>query len=116
MCTRPVCTVCRLRPCAINYHRDDRIFYRSKCELCLKDHSVKKLSKPLWQQQGYQKKNRCQRCGFHSNISQVFSVYVVDGNLRNITPPNLRTVCANCQILLSVTGEVWKNVDLISDF
>ena len=90
--------------------------YRNPALRQLKDQQIKKLTKPLWQQSGYQKKQRCERCGFQSRIAQVFAVYVIDGNLRNTTPPNLRTVCANCQIVLSVSGEGWRRADLVSDF
>lgn len=113
---RPVCTVCKLRPCAVNYHKEQTVYYRKRCELCLKKQNEKRLSKPLWQQSGYKKKHKCERCGFHSKVSQIFSVFTVDGNLRNTSPINLRTVCANCQILISVSGESWKNADLTSDF
>ena len=116
MTSRPVCQTCHLRPCAINYHRGDRIYYRRRCELCVKTRSVKRHQRPLWQQQGYEKKHRCERCGFHSTVSQVFAVYVIDGNLRNTLPVNLRTVCANCQIVITVTGLGWRRAELVSDF
>jgi hypothetical protein len=113
---RPICQICQLRVCAINYHRAGRIYYRRRCELCVKKHSERRHSQPLWQQRGYEKKRRCERCGFHSDVSQVFAVYVVDGDLRNTTPVNLRTVCANCQIVITVTGLGWRRAELVSDF
>ena len=114
--TRPLCRTCNLRPCAVNYHLKSRVYYRSKCERCWRQHGDQRHLKPRWQSRGYQKKNRCERCGFHNTLSQIFAVYVVDGDLNNTAPNNLRTVCANCQILLSVTGQGWRNADLISDF
>jgi Protein of unknown function (DUF3716) len=100
----------------VNYYYKGQPYFRKKCHQCSKQASHPVLSQPLWQQQGYQKKKQCDRCGFKSQIFQVMTVYVVDGDLRNTAPNNLRTVCANCQILLSVTGEGWRNAELISDF
>jgi hypothetical protein len=113
---RPLCSHCKLKPCAVNYYRNDRVYYRKKCVRCQQLSQQQAYTKPLWQRQGYQKKNRCDRCGHHSEYSQVFSVYCVDGNLKNTLPTNLRTVCANCQITLSVKGVNWHNAELISDF
>jgi hypothetical protein len=49
-------------------------------------------------------------------VSQVFGVFCVDGNLSNNNINNLRTVCANCQILLSVSDTGWSKADLFSDY
>jgi hypothetical protein len=108
--------MCRVRACAVNYHKKDRVYYRKFCERCAKFKKKQQYSVPVWQKQGYQKKTHCDRCDYHSEYSQVFSVYCVDGNLKNTLPTNLRTVCANCQITLSVKGVSWANAELISDF
>jgi len=113
---RPLCKICKTRPCAVNYHSGDRIYYRSRCERCWKQKRQQAYSKPAWQLRGYQKKNTCDRCGYRNNISQVFGVCCVDGDLKNTQPNNLRTVCANCQILMSVSNQSWQNADLISDY
>lgn len=113
---RPLCKTCKTRPCAVNYHNGERIHYRSRCERCWKQKRQQSYSKPVWQLRGYQKKNTCERCGYRSNISQVFGVYCVDGDLKNTQPNNLRTVCANCQILLSVSNQGWANAELVSDY
>jgi hypothetical protein len=116
MNARPLCQKCRIRPCAVNYHSDEVVHYRSQCERCWRQKKQLAYSKPLWQLRGYQKKNRCDRCGFSSTVSQAFAVYSVDGDLKNTAPNNLRTVCANCQIILSVSAEGWRNAELVSDF
>lgn len=113
---RPLCRLCKVRPCAVNYHKNEQVYYRKFCERCTKIRKQQSYDKPLWQKQGYQKKNRCDRCGYHSEYPQVFSVYCIDGNLKNTLPTNLRTVCANCQITLGVNGVNWLNAELASDF
>ena len=110
---RSLCKSCGEKPCAVNYHRADKTFYRSQCDTCSRGATVKK---PRWQQSGYKKKDYCEKCGFKSKHSEQFNVYHVDGNLDNCRPTNLKTICANCQRTLQKEGVIWRQGDLVADF
>lgn len=115
---RPLCSRCGIRPCEFNYYYQgdrSRPHWRRCCALCRRSASRTQPSKPRWQQSGYQKRNQCDRCGLRSNIAQVFVVVHVDGQLNNCALSNLRTVCANCQIVMSVQNSA-AVTDLVSDF
>lgn len=114
--SRPLCVACGKNYAAINYIRNNCTHYRSRCGDCIRKNRNKKPSKKIWQRCGYQKKNRCDRCGFHSNINEVFNVYFIDGSLKNIKPNNLATVCSNCQIILRYSQTQWVWGDLVEDF
>jgi len=110
---RPLCE-CKQRPAAINYYKDGKPYYRKLCERCLrkgKGHGV-----PKWKQAGYVKKEVCEKCGFSSRHTEQFDVFHVDGNLNNVNPGNLKTVCANCQRILQKEGVKWKQGSLVPDF
>ena len=110
---RKLCKNCGIRPVAINYRKDDRVYYRSKCDHCSRGLST---GMPAWAKSGYKLKAKCDRCGYTSKYSEQFNVYHVDGQLDHCHPTNLKTVCANCQRLLHVLGLPWKQGDLIPDF
>jgi len=110
---RDLCEVCQKRPKAINYYKDDRPFYRSKCDHCSR---VRKEGVPLWQRAGYKKKTACDKCGFSSKHHQQFDVFYVDGDMTNCKFTNLKTVCANCQRILHILKLPWKQGDLTPDF
>ena len=112
--TRPLCG-CGLRPAAINYKKGTKIYYRSKCELCLRYGGVGK-GMPKWYQDGYRMKLVCDKCGFKSKIKEQFNVFHIDGNLNNSRSANLKTVCANCQRVLHKEGTQWRQGDLLPDF
>jgi|TARA_B100001093_G_scaffold436698_1_gene435226 hypothetical protein len=107
---RPICETCGQRPRAINYRKDDRIFYRKKCEQCLKQH---KPVKPLWVGSGYKVKRNCEACGFKPSIRSQVTVFYVDSDLTNVAKKNLKTVCLNCNAELVKTG--WSRGDLAPD-
>ena len=109
---RPLCKKCGERPCAINYYKNNRVYYRSKCDTCSRN---SKTRQPRWYQLGYRKKNFCEKCGFRSNYSEQFNVFHVDGNLNNCRPKNLKTICANCQRILYREGICWRQGDLTPD-
>ena len=113
---RPICPACNQRPCAVNYIKEDTTHYRGRCETCQRKGKGIKPREPRWTTAAYKKKPACDRCGFRARLASQLLVYHVDGDLNNTAPNNLRTVCTNCQILLSVTGQGWRNADLISDF
>lgn len=110
---RPICTICGTRPVAVNYHKGSKIFYRKKCDHCSKNRGP---GKPMWQRAGYKKKLKCDRCGYAGQHSEQFDVYYVDGNPSNCQYNNLKTVCANCQRILSKLKLPWKRGDLVPDF
>lgn len=111
---RPLCK-CGNRPVAINYYKEKRPYYRSKCDVCLR-YGVGIKGLPLWYQQGYRKKSQCEKCGYKSKHHQQFDVFHLDGNLSNCKITNLKTVCANCQRLLHLEGITWRQGDLQPDF
>lgn len=111
---RPLC-VCGFRPAAINYYKNGRTHYRKKCEICLR-HGRVGYGIPRWKSAGYKKKSECEKCGFKSKHQEQFNVFHIDGDLNNCRGANLKTVCANCQRILSKEGVKWKQGDLRPDF
>jgi hypothetical protein len=112
---RPLCKNCKKKPAAINYRKENKVYYRSKCESCSRYNGVGKGS-PRWSQHGYEKKEYCEKCGFKSRYQEQFDVYHIDGDLGNCRPSNLKTICANCQRILQKEGVRWKQGDLVPDF
>ena len=112
---RPLCKVCNKYPCAINYHKKDIIFYRSKCEVCIR-YGGANHGMPKWHNAGYRMKSKCDKCGYKSEFPIQFNVFHIDGHLNNCNFKNLKTVCANCQRTLHKEGFKWKQGDLVPDF
>ena len=112
---RPLCKACRQRPCAINYHRDGRTHYRSRCEHCQRRKRGIRPPQPRWSLQGYRKKNQCDQCGFRARFSAQILVYHMDGRLTNCEPKNLRSVCQNCAVEVSRGDLPWRPGDLEPD-
>ena len=112
--TRPLCG-CGLRPAAINYRKEGRVYYRSKCEACARYGGIGK-GMPKWYQDGYRMKSECDKCGYKSKYKEQFNVFHVDGNLNNSRSLNLKTVCANCQRTLHKEGFQWRQGSLKPDF
>ena len=113
---RPLCSKCKLRPSAFNYKRKGKIYYRSKCDQCIKESlGLKTGFKSSWEKAGYRKKSICEKCGFKSKHPAQMDVYHVDGNRANISAYNLKTICANCQRLKSTQNLGWSLGDLEVD-
>lgn len=110
---RPLCNSCKKKPCAINYYKEGRAYYRTKCDTCAAGATPKA---PRWYQLGYRQKDYCEKCGFKSKHKEVFNVFHIDGDLNNCRPTNLKTICANCQRTLHREGEKWRQGDLTPDF
>lgn len=110
---RPLC-ICGFKPAAINYIKNGKTYYRKKCESCL--NSVAGKGIPKWYQEGYRIKLSCEKCNFSSKHKEQFNVYHLDGNLNNNKKNNLKTVCANCQRILSKEGISWRLGGLTPDF
>lgn len=110
---RDLCRTCGSRPVAVNYYKEGKTFYRTKCDHCSKG---RKSERPLWTLSGYQKKLSCDKCGFVSKYQEQFNVFYVDGNPKNCKFSNLKTVCANCQRILHKLKLPWRQGDLTPDF
>jgi predicted 2-oxoglutarate/Fe(II)-dependent dioxygenase YbiX len=111
--SHPVCKSCGINACAPNYIKEGTQHYRSRCNSCIKRNKTKQVA---WQRAGYKKKMLCEKCGFKAKQQAQMFVWHIDGNRRNVTPTNLKSVCANCNVELAVTRSVWKQGDLIPDF
>lgn len=55
-------------------------------------------------------------CGFKAIDKKQMTVFYIDGDLRNNNWPNLKSVCANCAVEISVKGLDWKEDDVKPDF
>lgn len=112
---RPTCPACNQRPRAIAYHRNDKIYYRSRCENCNRKNKKIKQAVPRWQLSGYKKKPACDRCGFKAKYSAQLLVYHVDGNMNNSAVRNLKTICLNCTQEIKRADLPWQPGDLEPD-
>jgi hypothetical protein len=113
---RPLCEVCRQRACAVNYHRDGLVHYRSRCEHCIRRGRRQQPPTPRWQTRGFQKKLVCDLCGFRARYGSQILVYHMDGNLNNSELRNLRCVCRNCVEVVTRADFTWRRGDLEPDF
>jgi hypothetical protein len=114
--SRPICQVCKQRPTAIAYHRNEKVYYRSTCTQCLRKAQHRRVPKMRWQLDGYKKKAVCDRCNFRAKYSAQLQVFHVDGDLNNSSLRNLKTVCQNCVVEISKTDQIWRPGDLEPDF
>ena len=112
---RPMCGACKQRPVAVNYRREDKVYYRNRCDHCIRRGRKEKAPVARWQSAGYKKKATCDRCGFRSKFSAQLLVYHVDGNLHNTGLRNLKTVCQNCVVEIAKSDLPWKVGDLEPD-
>lgn len=114
--TRPICNLCNKNYRAINYIRDGVTHYRSMCDECGRKKKKLKPRRSLWSKGGYQKKANCDLCGFRSLLQTQITVFHVDGNLENIAPSNLRSICLNCVEVVKKKEVTWKRGDLQVDY
>jgi len=113
---RPICKQCKSKPRAYAYRRYNRIYWRSLCDTCNRKKEGKRVGgvTPL-QRSGYKKHKKCELCGFKAQQVSQLDVLFLDGNMRNTSVNNLKTVCANCQRLSSVRRLGWRVGDLVAD-
>lgn len=112
---RPLCTTCNGNWAAVNYRKGEKIYYRRICASCArKGKRVKEM--PGWTKTGYKKKLVCERCNFTARIPHQIFVFYIDGNLKNNTWSNLRSVCANCRIELNQSKTTWRESPLVADY
>ena len=114
---RPLCTVCNVNNAAINYYSNNKVRYRSVCDSCYRKKKKIKPVAPLWYKRGYRKKAACELCGYRAKYpTKQLSVFHVDGNERNVDSFNLKTVCLNCKVELSLSKTKWQESPIIPDF
>ena len=113
---RPVCTKCMSKPRAYAYRKGTKIYWRSLCDTCNRKKAGKRVGgvTPL-QRSGYKKSKKCELCGFKAQQSKQLDVLFVDGNMRNTSANNLKTICANCQRLDTIRRLGWRVGDLVAD-
>ena len=114
--SRPVCPACYQRSVAINYRNKHRVYYRNRCDQCIRQNRHPRDPVPTWVRSGYKLKDRCDLCGFKSRIPEQISVWYIDGNQKNGDWINLRCVCSNCQIFLKNKKLGWIENALKPDF
>jgi hypothetical protein len=112
---RPICQACNQRHVAVNYVKQDRVHYRSRCDTCIKRHKRIKPAEPKWKTSNYKKKPACDRCGFRARYASQLLVYHCDGNLHNAITANLRTICLNCVEEVKRLDVPWINGGLTPD-
>jgi len=112
--TRPICEACRQHHCAINYKRNDKTYYRSRCLACINRNRKVRLPEPRWRLSGYVKKKTCDLCNFRAKHGSQIHVYHMDGNLNNNDLRNLRSICLNCSAVVQ-RETAWKPGDLSPD-
>jgi hypothetical protein len=104
---RPICNECKNHPCAINYKKKDRFYYRRFCDPCILKRS--KNETPRWILLGYKKKNTCESCGFIAKVKEQYTV--IEYN------ETYRTVCLNCEVEFKTYNRITiKKGDLKADF
>jgi hypothetical protein len=112
---RPLCSLCKGNLAAVNYRVGDKTYYRRICASCArKGKRVKEM--PGWTKTGYKKKLTCERCDFAAKTTHQIFVFYIDGNLKNNTWLNLRSVCANCRIELNHSKTTWRESPLVADY
>lgn len=113
---RPLCKECKSKPRAYAYKRYGKIYWRSLCDTCIRKSAGKKVGGvTVLQRSGYKIKKKCELCGFKAQDKSQLDVLFVDGDLRNTSTNNLKTVCANCQRLRSTRRLGWRVGDLVAD-
>lgn len=113
---RPLCKKCQTNPRAYAYKKDNKIYWRSMCDACIRKKNKQAVGgKTRWQTSGYQKKPKCELCGFKAVVHEQLNVYHVNGNKNDCNIYNLKTICANCQRLKSTQELGWSIGDLEVD-
>jgi hypothetical protein len=112
---RPICNACNRQLVAINYTKEDKIHYRTRCDSCIRRKRKIKPKDPRWRQSGFQKKLVCDRCNFRAKSGAQILVYHMDGNLNNVNLTNLRNVCLNCTVEITRLDLPWRVGDLVED-
>jgi hypothetical protein len=113
---RPLCQACNKNPAAINCHKNNKVYYRSRCSICIRRGKNLPKQIPKWQAAGYIKKKQCDGCGFTARLpAHQLTVYHADGNLANCDYRNLKTICLNCAAEFTRIDRPWRRGDLEAD-
>ena len=112
---RPICSACNRRLVAVNYIKNKKIHYRTRCDSCARRNRKRKAPVPRWQLEGYQKRKICDRCNFVAKSGAQIIVYHIDGNLKNSNLANLRSICLNCSVEVVRLDLPWRVGDLVQD-
>lgn len=112
--SRPVCLSCYQRPAAVNYHGKNKVYYRNRCDQCLRRHRPVNDPTPAHVRSGYRMRDRCELCNFKSRVPDQIRVWYVNGNPKDGNWHNLKSICANCQIELVKKKLAW--IDVRPDF
>lgn len=114
---RPICPLCNQNEVAINYRSNEQVRYRKICGACDRKGKVLRPVPPAWFKAGYRKKAVCEKCGYKAKYpDKQMAVFHVDGNLRNTSSLNLKSVCLNCRVELAHSKLPWKEAPLTPDF
>ena len=113
---RPICKGCNKNHAAINYVKEGVRHYRSLCDPCGRKKNKLKPRLANWENAGYKKKNVCDYCGFKGIYPTQFTVFHIDGDLKNVNTVNLRTICLNCVEVVKRKEVTWKRGDLQVDY
>lgn len=116
MTTRKTCPACHQAPVAINCYKKGKVYYRDRCDKCIRAGKKAKPPIPLWVRSGYKKKTRCEKCGFVFKFPEQANVVYLDGNDENTNWSNLRTICSNCEIEVYHSNLPWKSSTIQADF
>ena len=112
---RPLCKSCNKNPSSINGYHNSKLYYRSRCNACIRRGKKLKKVTPRWQSAGYKKKATCDRCGFCARHQTQLTVFHVNGNLNDCELRNLKTVCLNCIEEITRLDLPWRSGDLEPD-
>lgn len=130
---RPLCTICKERPCRRKYKRPSGLVkYTKYCKNCWKrrrkeqgplpQHSLPPEVMALRAQLGINSHSRphrkhvttrCNRCGFIPEHIGQLDVHHKDHNHSNNHPSNLTTLCANCHRLHHIQSKISENRPLL---
>ena len=114
---RPLCAVCNHTPAAINYIKEGHHHYRKLCDSCIRKGKKLKPIPPNWFKSGYRKKSVCEKCGYRGKYPEKqMTVFHIDGNLKNISTQNLKTLCLNCRVEIAASRLPWRESPLTPDF
>jgi hypothetical protein len=95
---RGTCKCCGIRPRSINYIKNNKTFYRSKCEVCLAGNN--KFKVPQWKFDGYSKLNHCEICNFSAKFTEQLTVIIKN--------KKYKTICLNCQMAEKLNSTIVK--------
>ncbi len=106
-----------LNAVAVNYYSGDKVRYRTTCDRCKRKHKKLSPRPPLWYKKGYRKKAACELCGYRAKYpDKQLTVFHIDGNQNNVDLFNLKTVCLNCRVELSIGNNGWRESTITPDF